>query len=131
MRKEINKRTKPKKPLGKYDLREIDPAYYNSWINYSIKESELFKKPTRFKHFKKRIEILIKRKESNTLVFLPKGDGIFLKALKLYVLNLIPTKKRHLAQKIYVLIYDKIGPNQFREMVNKYAKYIKKFKRVF
>jgi hypothetical protein len=118
------KRNKKKNREGEIDVRHIDPAYFNPGANYSIEEAELFKEPSKFKHFKKRINILLKRRKNETLVFLPKGGGNFFLALKLYVLNEIPTKNEDLTDRIYEYI-GKIFTRKEREtMVNKYAKYM-------
>lgn len=116
------------KPLKKSnsDIRPIGPAYFNNWINYSNEECELFKKPKQFKHFKKRIELLLKRAEENRLIFLPKGDGILFKALKLYILNLIPTKNKDLTKQIYTYLYETFGIKKLKEIVKEYANYITK-----
>ena len=106
------------------DCREIDPAYFPPRRNYSYGESCLFKKPTTLAHFKERIDALIIRENDGTLAFLDKGDGILYLALKLHVLNLIPTKNKALSNKIYVFMHDKFGKEGFSLLVNDYASYI-------
>ena len=110
------------------DIRDIDLAYFHPWKNYSLEEEELFKKPTQSKNFKKRIELLIKRKDSNRLGFLPKGDGNFYLTLKKYVLNLIPTQNEELASEIYAHLYDVLGKEKLKTIVKIYANYLERFK---
>jgi hypothetical protein len=130
---EYNPPKKPKKnrkkdPEGEIDVRHINPAYFNPGANYSIEEAELFKEPSTFKHFKKRINLLLKRRRNGTLVFLPKGEGIFLLALKHYVLNEVPTQDKDLRGDIYLYLGKKLTEEEKDEINDNYAKYIQNFK---
>jgi len=108
------------------DIRPIASEFFSPSSYYSVEEEELFKTPSKLEHFKKRIDLLLKRQEKNRLIFLPDGDEGLLKAIKLHVLNKIPTKNAELTGEIYEYIFDRLPVNEFKKLVNHHANYIKR-----
>jgi len=109
------------------DVREIDLQFDNAFRKYSLDEVELFKVPSKFKHFRKRILLLKRRSEANTLFFLPLGDGNLYKSLKLYVLNLLPTQNEKLTMRVYGFLHKVFGQERINEITKNYAKYMAKY----
>jgi hypothetical protein len=117
-----------KKKSNSIDVRNIDERYFHPFEVYTSEEDELFKKPTQLKHFQKRIDCLVRRRENNHIIFLPQGDGNFFLCLKLYVLNLIPTQNKELTRQVYFYLYEILGDKELQIIVKNYAKYLEEFK---
>lgn len=88
------------------DLRDIDPAWYNT-----NEDVEWFMKPTQFKHFKARIDLL------------DVDDMGFYYNLKYKIINLIPTVNKELDVQIYTYLNDKYGKKELEEIIRKCARY--------
>ncbi|MFX0187777.1 MAG: hypothetical protein ACFE8A_08580 [Candidatus Hodarchaeota archaeon] len=44
------------------DIRDIDSEFFSAWSIYSDKEEELFKRPTKTKHYLKRLDLMLKNR---------------------------------------------------------------------
>ncbi len=102
------------------DIRNIDPTYFHPWRDYTNEKVEWFKKPTQFKHFKNRINLL-----HDGLVAEPlyKEKRDFEDFLKYKILNLIPTKNKELTEEIYDYLNLKYGKDGLNRILRKCARY--------
>lgn len=108
-------------------MRRIQADFYAPFAGYSADECEFFRKPTQFRHFKERIDLIVKKHDDNTLVFIPPHEESLFKALKVLVLNKIPTVRTGIVRQIHAYLYEKFGKEGLKEIVRDYANYLKGF----
>lgn len=89
------------------DVRDIDPAF----LKNTNQNEEWFKKPTQFKHFKARIDLLDSK------------NNDFHTELKYKVLNLIPTINKELEAQIYRYLNDKYGKKKLEAIIRRCVRY--------
>lgn len=89
------------------DIRDIDERY---WMQ-TYEDVEWYKKPTQFKHFKARIDLL------------DSDDMEFYSNLKYKILNLIPTINKELESQIYQYLNERFGKKKLKRIIQKCARY--------
>lgn len=100
------------------DIRDIDPPFY--YLHCTDEEVEWYKKPTQFKHFKNRIDLLSIGLAGEPLY---KEERDFYNFLKYRILNLIPTKNIELTEKVYNYLSEKYGKKKLERIIRKCATY--------
>lgn len=104
------------------DLRNIDQEYFNPWKYYTDEEEEMFKKPTKFEHFKKRIDIISKKAKKK-----PNNSKEFYSWMKYKCLNVVPTKNKEgidLLNKIDNYLLGKFTYRKYLKIIKKCASFI-------
>jgi hypothetical protein len=58
------------------DIRDIEPEFFSAWSIYSDEEKELFKRPSKTKHYIKRLDLMLKNRFILAKLGIPNNKSI-------------------------------------------------------